>query len=604
MLQTVRVLALILISTSLLLAQTTQDPKAAEATEELQKEAVGFLRESLSDVNSMRSLENRISFTAEMAGLMWYHDEREARAMYTAVIADYRDLIAKYDAQMNALGLPAEDSDPDTHFPSFLMEPTDRLRIQRRFQTAMAVGQQMAMSLAEHDAELAYNFYYDSLAAVSNPQFRKQLDSGNSYFESQLLTQIVAKNAGKAVQLASRGLGKGVTSQHVELLKKIHAKDPEKGAEFASAILSRLKTDKVGSKDFYAAGSLLEFGDETLEASRKPGGKPPAFKQADLRDLAELLAQGLLNRRESEDSSPIAYLSTIQKYAPGRAAQINARLKRNAVASASNLRRYSNANVNVDFGVEDISLGTNSNTSVAAYERQAREREAREKAEGKIYQDIQEFGKKQLSKVDRAKFVAQTRKILGQNQSREKKLTGLSLLAAQVSGLGDKELAAEIMKDAAELVAPTPKNYRDFMMSWILASAYANVEPDKAFVLLEETIGRANNTLEAFVKVGEFMDVAEEMIQDGEVQVGAFGGQMVRGLTRELGMADSTIQQLAKADFGKLKNVANRFERVEVRVLARMMVLRAVLNPQGPEVVQPDYMGPVVIEPGEEPSDN
>ena len=101
-----------------------------------------------------------------------------------------------------------------------------------------------------------------------------------------------------------------------------------------------------------------------------------------------------------------------------------------------------------------------------------------------------------------------------------------------------------------------------------------------AFPLLEETIGRANETLEAFVKVGEFVDVAEEMIQDGEVQVGAFGGQMISGLTRELGMADATIQVLAKADFGKTKALTNRFDRAEIRILAKMMVLRAVLDPR------------------------
>src|SRR5687767_9003279 len=209
MLQTARILASILFCTSLLIAQATPDPKTTEAKEKLQKEAVSFLRESLADVTSMRSLENRISFTAEMAGLMWFYDEREARAMYSAVIADYRDLLAKYDAQMNSLGLPTDEADTPDFYPSFLMEPTDRARIHRKFQNAIAVGQQIAMSLAEHDAELAYNFYYDSLSAISNPGFRKKLDEGGSHFESQLLTQIAENNAGKASQLAARGLAKG-----------------------------------------------------------------------------------------------------------------------------------------------------------------------------------------------------------------------------------------------------------------------------------------------------------------------------------------------------------------------------------------------------------
>jgi hypothetical protein len=53
---------------------------------------------------------------------------------------------------------------------------------------------------------------------------------------------------------------------------------------------------------------------------------------------------------------------------------------------------------------------------------------------------------------------------------------------------------------------------------------------------------------------------------------------MIRGLTGELNIADSTIQILAKADFAKTKSLTNRFDRPEIRVLAKMMVLRTVLK--------------------------
>ncbi|MEK7856822.1 MAG: hypothetical protein AAB288_12080, partial [Acidobacteriota bacterium] len=159
-----------------------------------------------------------------------------------------------------------------------------------------------------------------------------------------------------------------------------------------------------------------------------------------------------------------------------------------------------------------------------------------------------------------------------------RKIVVLSTLAATVARAGDKELAAEIMKEAQALVTPQPKNYQDFLLTWMLASGYAEAEPEKAFPLLEETIMRANDTLSAFIKVGEFIDVAGEMIDDGEVQVGAFGGSMVRGLTSELGMADATLRKLAKADFRKTRDLTSRFDRSEVRILAKMMILRAVLG--------------------------
>jgi predicted Mrr-cat superfamily restriction endonuclease len=49
-------------------------------------------------------------------------------------------------------------------------------------------------------------------------------------------------------------------------------------------------------------------------------------------------------------------------------------------------------------------------------------------------------------------------------------------------------------------------------------------------------------------------------------------------MTRELNLADSTIRVLAIADFEKTKDLTNRFDRQEVRILAKMLVLRAVLG--------------------------
>lgn len=195
-----------------------------------------------------------------------------------------------------------------------------------------------------------------------------------------------------------------------------------------------------------------------------------------------------------------------------------------------------------------------------------------------MMEDVMKVGTKEMSKEDREKVVSQARKILNATPGRDKKIMGLSVLAAQVAKAGDRELAGEIMRDTQNLVNPNPKNYQDFLYSWMLAGGYAEADPQKAFPILEDTIGRANETISAFVKVAEFIDVGEEIIVDNEVQVGAFGGQMIRGLTRELGIANSTINVLARADFQKTKDLTNRFDRPEVRILAKMMLLRAVLR--------------------------
>lgn len=556
-------------------AQISTDKKPTEDQMKLKKEAVAFLRETMADVNNLRTLENRISFSAELASLMWFHDEKEGKAMFQAATADFKELLTRYDMQMNSLGEPG---DGDDYRGGMFADVTDRSRVSRKFQTALQVRQQIAMSIAEHDPELAFGFYFESLQALTNPEFKKQMESRDQYFEIQLMTQIAKTNAAKATQFAVKSIEKGVTYQHLELLKKIYAKDADKGAEFAVAILGKVKNEKQNYDDYWVLSSFLSTAGTALDQSKKEGGKKPLLSQSEARELADVFAQTILNNSEEGSPGGLQYAGEIEKYNPGRATQIRAKYKDRSnetggMGSNNSMgRSYGSGNTMSSYS-NVMSSASNSNSG-----RHQREAEEREKVEKQLREDIEKLAGKQLPKEEREKIVTQARRIILQTPGKDKKILGLTALAAQVSKMGDKELAGEIMRDAQNLINPSPKNYQDFMLTWMLVSGYAESDPDKAFPLLEETIMRANDTLAAFVKVGEFIDVAGEMIDEGEVQVGAFGGQMIRGLTSDLGMADATLQTLAKADFTKTKNLTSRFDRSEVRILAKMMILRAVLG--------------------------
>jgi hypothetical protein len=561
--------------------ETKKLEKPEEKLAKLRTQAVAYLSEAMAEANNLRSLENRISFTSELAGLMWYSDEKEAKSMFNGVINDFRELLMQYDTQMNAVGMGPNDGDYNS---GFLGDLSDKSRLTRKFSTAMAVRQQIALSLAEHDVETAFNFYYDTKSLVTNPEFRKTYSNRDPWFETKLVMMAVEGKSPKAVQFAARSLEHGFNSQHVELLKKIAEKNPDQAADFGAAILSKIKSDKIDSDDFYAANSLLSFGDENLTASRTTG-KKSVYSQADLREMADVFAQSLLNARSNAGFEGVGFLGAIEKYAPGRAAQLRARMGRRTANTNTNAAYYGMSNslkttvtsANSIYDEEETLAPTNSNSSNDAARAQ------REEAEAKSMQDVMSLSGKELPKEEREKIIAQARKLIADTPSREKKIAGLSVLAGQVAAAGDKELAAAIMKDAASFVSTNPKNYQDFLFNWMLVGGYAGADPEKAFPLLEDTISRANDTIGAFVKVAEFMDITGEMVDDGEVQVGAFGGSMIRGVTGELGLADNTIKLLAQADFEKTCVLANRFDRAEVRMLAKMMVLRAVLNEKKPE---------------------
>ncbi len=557
-------------------AQTVSQTKTDEAAAKLEKEAVEFLRETAGEVSRLRTLENRISFNAELASLMWFHDEKEAKAMYGGVVSDFKQLLAIFDMQMNSA-----DALEDDDYPSGgMFGGYGKSKVERKFRVAMQVRQQIAMSLAEHAPDLAYNFFYDSLNLITNPQFRKETEQSDKNFEYQLIKQIAETNAAKALDYGKESIKDGLDNNHIELLKKIYTKDADKGIEFGAAIFSRLKTDKSSLKNTYFYSSLLTFGFENLEASKKPGGKKTIYTSNDLRDIADQFAQAIMDGTlEIESYSAESYASQIDKYAPGRGAQIKAKFNKKGNSGAVKEVRMAAANTKVTeekvTEEEEERLGRENRERVERQDREFREKSEKQK---KLMEDIQNLGTKPLPKEERDKIVAQARKIISETRGKEKKIAALSMLGAQVARLGDKELADEIMRDAERLVNPQPKNYQDFMLSWMLASGFAEASPDKAFPLLESTILRANETIAAFVKAAEFIDVNEEMIDDGEVQVGMFGGSMIRGLTQEIGIAGSTIKSLAKADFKKTANLTNTFDRTEIRVLAKMLVLRTVLD--------------------------
>lgn len=569
-------------------SQTPSPSKTAEDAAKLEKEAVEFLRETSNEVDRLRTMENRISFNSELASLMWFHDEKEARAMYGEVVGDFKQLLTQFDSQMNGPQSIDDDEPMGGIFGGY-----GRSKVERKFRVAMEVRKQIAMSLAEHAPDLAFNFFYDTLNLISNPQFRKDQETADKYFEFQLMTRIAEADAAKAAVYGNDSIKRGLDTNHIDLLKKIYAKDADKGIEFGAAILSRLKTDKPKIPYFYS--SLLSFGAESLEASKKSGGKKSVYDQNDLRDIANLFAQLILDPGWSADAyTGDNYADQIDKYAPGRGAQIRAKF-----GKGKSPARFDAINA-VAYGSTISSANSNSVGDPERIGRENRERvekmdrENREKAEKQMMKNVTDLGTKQLSKEERDKVVDQARKIISQTRGKDKKIAALSFLAAQVAHLGDKDLADEIMLDAERLVNPQPKNYQDFLLSWMLASGYAEATPERAFPLLESTILRANDTISAFFKVAEFIDANEEIMDDGEMQIGMFGGSMLRELTVGLGMATGTIRSLAAADFAKTKNLTNTFDRTETRVLAKMLVLRAVLdkreNPDKLKTVEEEWI--------------
>ncbi len=539
-----------------------QQEKQAEKRAELEKESVAFLRETFSDVANLRTPENRISFNAEMAGLMWFYDEKEARAMFEIVITDFRQMLLQIDGQLSSVKINAEDA--EMYNIPFMPASDSQSKLLKKFGKAMSVRQQIASAVSEHDPVLAHEFFIDTSQTVTNPDLRKQLERRDGTFEMRLLQAIAEKEPEKGLEAARKSLAKGLNQQHIELLKKLYAKDAEKGAAFGEEIIGKLKSEGIDKSDtFYYLKSVLSLGIANRNALKEKPGQKTIFTEEGLRDMAEMTTQIMLKSKLLGEPDPGVdeTIALIKPFLPGRAAQLEQKAalqKKNKAATNSFI---------LESEEESYSPSPAMMSRYKKMEEQA-----------KMMEDLKNLGTKKLSEEERKKVIAQARKMVAEIDEPNMKTLALSGLAGQVAKMGDKETATEIMREAERFVSPQPKNYMEFTQSWMLASSYSEINAEKAFPILEETVFRLNDTISAFIKVGEFIDINGDIIEDGEVQVGTFGGEITNGLLRGLGQTDSTLTNLATADFARTKALTNKFDRTEVRILAKMLVLRAVLG--------------------------
>lgn len=537
--------------------------KTGNTEQELQAKAVEYLRATASEINTLRTNENRISFSSELANLMWFHDEKEARRMFSSVADNFVQLMAEYNSRVEAFGGTRGD---DEFFRGFSMIRDERRDAIRRLYKARDVRGQIALAIAEHDPQLAYDFVIRTATVITDQTLADNFKQQNEELERQIIGIMSVQNVESSLAFGRRSLKRGLSTELVQLAAKIYKKDPEAAIEFGKELIEKARSEVSSeSKSLSNLHTILETGSEVL--ANQENGKKPLFEKKTLESIAELLARNLLEGEEFEFRYQIDdYITEIEKYSPSQALRLKAKFAEEDVDSSKTEYFGNNANSAMD------DPGSTALTPEGAAE------QAREEERLAVMKEVEEFGNNELSSEQKSKFIGKARRVISEMDEPMMKIAALSTLAKQVKRLGDSKLASDIMSEAHALVRPNPRNFLDYAMVWMLASGYAEVEPDEAFPLIEDSIYRLNDSIGAMVKVAEFIDVQGEVVIDGEVQLGSFGGSMTRGVVGMLENSGNVLKSLSIADFERTKALAGKFEKPEVRILARFLVLRSVLQ--------------------------
>lgn len=556
-----------------------QDKASKEQQEEAQKkltaQALELLDAVVKDSERLTLPQNRAYVSINAAVLLWKYDEQEARGLFKNAAAD----------------LHAVMSEPDVEeMPRGYRQKMERTQLREK----------LLFSVARFDARLARALLEETRPAPSQKKNGEGPGENEEEFEARLATVIAQSDPSQAVEMARKSLAKGFSYNLPNLLDEIQKKDAEAAAQLASDILTKLKTTTVATNQeaFNIAVRLLQMA--TAEQPKKSADKEakPLLSEPSLRELAELIAAAALNAPQDTAARymDISFLMPqLEKYAPSRAQQIrrrNAQEEGEDGESAEEMAGWQQYQKLMETGTVDDWLAAAEKVEPGMRETYYRQAAFKLTMEGKTdrarqvisehitdadqrAQMLKELDRQALSLSASQGKMDDTRKYLSSVSSNEERIAALAQLASSVAQKGDKKVALQLLEEARNLSPSRPKYSRQLVAQLQIARAYAVADPDQSFALLEPTIDQLNDIIAAGLLIGEFF-AEEDAVRNDEMVIQPFV-QMVESFQLQYG---KDLNTLARANFTRTRDAAERFQRYEVRLLARLMVAQSVLAPK------------------------
>src|ERR1043166_259862 len=259
-------------------AQQSPDPQQQqEEKAKLEKKAMPFLEQDVTDSQGLRLPENKLRVQIAAGDLLW--DKNPARA---------RSLLSDAGAMLGQMMLE--------------VDRTDRGDVQSLNQ----LRSELVLTAGRHDAELGYQLVRSTqqqapaTAANQRPGPGRQfgLDHGNN-LEQNLLATIAATDPAVAYQKTSEALDKGEFPTALNrVLNQLQTKDPDLFKKLTDKTLNRLASDSLlSSRDATGvAVNLLLPGPRitntagTVEAANtntNPRGGSPILNESAYHDLMD-----------------------------------------------------------------------------------------------------------------------------------------------------------------------------------------------------------------------------------------------------------------------------------------------------------------------------
>ena len=474
----------------------------------------------------------------------------------------------------------------------------DKARDLNQYYAAFTARQEFLRKVAQHDPQLAL----DMLRATHLPSpDQLKVDyrlPDERDLEQEIANQAAARDPKRALQLARESLAQGLTFQSYGVLLQLAQNSPDVGLEFAGDLIDKIQTTNVGTDTtaLWISIMLLRLAQTSPET---PAGNtavlglgPGRLKLSDdqRRGLAELLADAVLSPAANSNllSGIEEAMPDIEQFAPDRADKVKAKLASRVLTKEQ--REWGNLRSLYSKGTpEDLvraGIGARDDMRNSLYQAAAMKAVMDGKADA-----LREFIKSQVADesqrnnlndfLDAQQMrwqlnhgdIDEVQKLLPSIRLKEKRAEAMAELAMLREKKGEHDEALKLLDEAQKLVKVDLKSQTQSEALMAVLLAYSVIDPNRAFAIIEPVIDRTNENLAMLLLLDKL--VKSGFMKDGEIKLGQPG---VISLDFAIFKYGKGLVALANADFNRTRGLTDRLQRNELRIMARLMMVRALLH--------------------------
>lgn len=543
-------------------------PQQQNLPPEVLAKVIAFLKATGRDASALNSPENRVRYLTDTADLLWQHDPKAARDFFATAMNEFRLVMQTLDALKQKRDTGDIDED-EMAIPLFGGGGSS----DSRFYATQTVRKNLILTLAKRDATAALDFFRETKRDFSG--------WNDNAFDTQLAAIVAKTDPTRAYEIGKQKLDKDDFNGLDDLIINLYAKDAVKGAKLASEFVKKLRGSdfSLGSSNFYFASQFFSKAVASVESSSAATSqdKPALLSAADLRELAETLTKVLA---EMSKTNSYAYQSAVseglgdklKKYAPASFARLEKQAKaaeKNAVEIIQEIDEPPPPPRPVPTPAKTATAADGPGRGTSDSERQA--------------EALMQLMKAAAS-PDANLSLEDVRKNLSQIKNRSQKLLLLTQFVKSFAERGDKESAKSLLADASNLQFPQPRKAMEMLQNLMLADAQSTVDPERAFATMETLVFESNGVLAALGRIGEFVNIPEFM-ENNEFRMGNFSRSdiaQITSLSSQFGL-QKMLFNLAKADFDRTVQLTDKFDKPEVRMEAKMLIIGLLLPPEKSE---------------------